>query len=403
MAKQQTDSPFNQDEFQRIFDEYRSKIEEITRCTGRSLESLRVPPMELDEELEPEEKPTAETDFEETAEEPEPEEAPAPAPEAVHFIEKPVPAPAPAPERYTPPVIRDEPEVRLPESKRIIQQANKEAQRILQEAEKQARKQARDKTKNQVDKILAKARQEAEEYVEKIRQAVDQERNATMEAARTQAEQSLLEMTEQFRKLAYAKSAQIVEEAQVRADRLMHEITQASTEVSGKITEIIERSRTTVTEFQERLQTETGDISQAIVDTQSRIEALAMAAAEATEQPAPAPSARAEVPPATPTMIMRVLGERSNGRNGTQPLFFGMVELNAPSETCDSKLFKSMKRYLVGIPGVKQLQESASEKELSALFDLSEPLPLLELLSKVPQVDEVVCRSDRDIALTFKQ
>ena len=40
MAKQQTDSPFNQDEFQRIFDEYRSKIEEITRSTGRNLESL---------------------------------------------------------------------------------------------------------------------------------------------------------------------------------------------------------------------------------------------------------------------------------------------------------------------------------------------------------------------------
>ncbi len=388
MAKQQTNSPFNQDEFQRIFDEYRSKIEEITRSTGRTLEALRVPPMETDAgEAAPEERPAGKPDGEKPA-----------GPQAGRPADK--TAPLLPMERPARPVSRDDLEAHLPESEKVIRQARKEAQRILEEAEKKARRDARKKTKAQADKILAKARQDAETYAEKARQAVEQERATAMETAKAQAEQSLKEMTEHFRKQAHAKSTQIVDEAQARADKLMQEVTQASSEVSRQVNDVIERSRATINEFEERLKTETDDISRAIVETQSRVEALALAAAEEAARTIQ-PSAPMEAPPAKPIMLVRVLGERSNGRNGTQPLFFGMVELCALPDT-DYKYFKGMKRYLVSIPGIKQLQESASEKELSALFDISEPLPLIDLFAKVPLVDEVVSRGDRDIALVFK-
>jgi gas vesicle protein len=395
MAKQQTNSPFNQDEFQRIFDEYRSKIEEITRSTGRTLEALRIPSMEPSEEHAPAEAPDERADSEEP-------DKPAPArPEAARPPAQ--PARLVLPERPARPVSRDDLESHLPESERVIRAARKEAQRILEEAEKQARKEARKKTKAQADKILAKARQSAEEYAEKARQAVEQERAAALESSRTQAEQSMKEMTEHFRQQAHAKSTQLVEEAKARADRLMAEVTQASTDISHKVNDVVERSRATINEFEERLRNETDDISQAIVDTQSRIEALALAAAEEAARTAePEPSAASAVPANVPTMVVKVLGERSNGRGGTQPLFFGMVEISAPPETCDFKYFKAMKRYLISIPGIKQLQESASEKALSALFDVTEPLPLIDLLAKVPLVDQVISRGDRDISLVFK-
>src|SRR3972149_4069313 len=43
MAKAETEPQFKPDEFSRIFDEYRAKIEEITRRTERKLQSLDVP------------------------------------------------------------------------------------------------------------------------------------------------------------------------------------------------------------------------------------------------------------------------------------------------------------------------------------------------------------------------
>ena len=402
MAKQQTDSPFNQDEFQRIFDEYRSKIEQITRSTEHTLESLRVPPMEPPEAEEP------------AAEEEAPEEEPAEREEPRNRVETPArpsilrPVQSPPPAYDTPiihrparPVSRDDLEAHLPESQKVIREARKQAQRILEEAEKQARKEARKKTKSQADKILAKARKDAEEYAEKARQAVEEERATAINAARTQAEVSIKEMTEHFREQARTKSTQIVAEAQARADRLMSEVTQASAEVSRKVNEVVDRAKGTITEFEEKLKSDTEGINQAIADTQSRIEALALAAAEEAARAAQPQPAGLPQPVDKPTMFVRVLGERSNGRGGSQPLFFGMVEIAAPPETCDFRYFKAMKRHMMNVPGVKQLQESASEKEVSALFDVTEPLPLLDILGKLPQIGEVISRSDRDIALIF--
>jgi myosin heavy subunit len=294
-------------------------------------------------------------------------------------------------------------EARLPESQKALREARKQAQRIIEEAQKQVRKDARKKTKAQVNKILAKARQEAEAYAEKARKTVEQERAVTMEAARAQVEDTLKAITEQARQQSQAKSQQILAEAQARADHLMREVTEASAEVSKQVKDVIERARGTINEFEERLQNETEGITHSIEETQARLEAMAQAAAEeAARNARPEPQSRTEQADA-PVMVVRVLGERSNGRNGSQPLFFGMVETIAPPETCDYRYFKSMKRFLVSVPGIKQLQESASEKELSALFDVTEPLPLLELLSKVPQVEEVVSRSDRDIAVVFEK
>ncbi|MCJ7605313.1 MAG: hypothetical protein MUO19_04670, partial [Dehalococcoidales bacterium] len=196
----------------------------------------------------------------------------------------------------------------------------------------------------------------------------------------------------------------VIEEARARAGNLMNEVIASSSEISRLVSEVVDRTRSTISEFETRLQTETEDIARAITDTRAKIEQMTMAAAEEE-----AARALPETPSETremngvPTLTVHILGERSNGRNGTQPLFFGQVEMKAESASFDYQYFKNLKKYFVKIPGIKQLQESASEKELSALFDITEPLPLLDLLDKIPQVDEVFSQSDRNISVIFKQ
>jgi hypothetical protein len=46
--------------------------------------------------------------------------------------------------------------------------------------------------------------------------------------------------------------------------------------------------------------------------------------------------------------------------------------------------------YLVHIPGIKYVQENASEKEMSVVFDVKEPLPLIDILKDIPLVEKVI-------------
>jgi hypothetical protein len=79
------------------------------------------------------------------------------------------------------------------------------------------------------------------------------------------------------------------------------------------------------------------------------------------------------------------------------------MEMKSISAEFDYQYLKGMKKYLVHIPNIKYLQEYASEKEMSVVFDVLEPLPVLDILSNIPLVDEVITRAEDDICLIFKK
>jgi hypothetical protein len=158
-----------------------------------------------------------------------------------------------------------------------------------------------------------------------------------------------------------------------------------------------------IDDFETRFQTETSDLATLIAETQSKIETLVQTAEESLARPAV--TGKEQEPrdmEGSQTLAIRILGERSNGRNGTQPLFFGQVELRADNIPFDYRYLKSLKKHFSSIPSIKYLQESASEKDVSVLIDITEPLPLLEVLSTSPLVDEVISESDRQLSVIFK-
>lgn len=371
MAKSENDSQFHNDEFTRIFDEYRAKIDEITRRTGENFQSIHVVPdavaspdiaVEVDTE-----KP------EETLSQVEPEADRRPV-EVIWPSEK--------------------------ESVEIIKEAKRKAQQLISQAEESIKKEARKKTRAQVDKIIVKAKKEAEVIIARAMQAAEKEGNDAVATSKQEAEQLIRDITDKCRQETQAESSRVIAEARGKAEKMMAEIVTSSKEINHLVTEIVDRAKNTINEFEARLQAETGELARAITEIQNKLEQVTTIDSE--EETRPEPPAKGRETYNNPTLMVRLIGDKADGRKGSQALFSGQVEMRAISSSFDYQYLKNLKKHLVHIPSIKYIQECASEKEMTVLFDVKEPLPLLDILSNVPLVDEVIAETDDDICIIFK-
>ena len=101
-----------------------------------------------------------------------------------------------------------------------------------------------------------------------------------------------------------------------------------------------------------------------------------------------------------PTLSIHLLDNNHNGDNNG--LFHGKIEVKSVSAAFDYTYLKNLKKYLMHFPTVKYLQESASEKAVTMIFDITEPLPLIAVLHDMPLIQEVVFETDDNIWLIFQ-
>jgi vacuolar-type H+-ATPase subunit H len=290
------------------------------------------------------------------------------------------------------------------ESVEIIKQAKRKAQELISQAEASIKKEAKQRTQAQVEKLLNKARKEAEYIIVQAKDAAEEIRNETVAGSRQEIEQTLAEITEKCRQDARMQSFRVIAEARQKADKMMAEITTSSTEINRLVTDIVNRARNTISEFEERLQEETGELTKAIIETQKKLEEATMIQPEPEPEPVLSTKEKSRQVFSNPILEVRLLDENSNGNNGYLGLYSGDMEMRTASASFDYQYVKKLKKYLVSLPGIKYLQESASEKEMSVLFRIEEPLPLLDVLREVPLVENVVTGSaeDNNISLVFK-
>jgi F0F1-type ATP synthase membrane subunit b/b' len=365
MANLDTKTQSQKDEFSRIFDEYRAKIEEISRKTVKNTPQTGTAPNVNREDIDE-------------------------IPVTVSRVQ---------------PKIVGKPHELMPladvEAKEIVLAAKRRAQQIIDEAEEKSKKESTKRTQSQVEKIIGKARKEAEEMIAQARQATEKESSAIVVAAKQEAEQLIREITEKCRRDTQVQSSRAVHEARERADKMMNGIVTSCQEISRMVNQIVSRTRQTIDEFEAKLQTDVSELAKAIAETQQKLEQFTVIALKEKEEAKPAPARNNTEPTETPKLSVRVLGAKSNGEHGTQPLFSGQVEMKSISSSFDYQYLKNLKKYLVHIPNIKYLQEYASEKEISILFELKEPLPLLDILRNIPQVEKVNTEAD-DISIVFK-
>jgi F0F1-type ATP synthase membrane subunit b/b' len=362
MAKSET--PTQKDEFSRIFDEYRAKIEEISRKTRSETEA---------------------------------DESDGAVSEDAENLE--VTVSRLQPKR----AIKSADLISLAdmEAEETIMAAKRRAQQIIDEAEEKSKKEAGKKTQSQVEKIIVKAKKDAEDMIAQVREATEKESNEIVAAAKQETEQLIREITEKCRRETQEQSNRAIDRARGKADQMMTEIIVCCQGISLMASEIITRARQTIDEFEAKLQNDIGDLAKAIAEAQQKLQEYNKIAQKEKDEVGLVPINKNLEPPEAPKLAVRVLGTKSNGHDDTQPLFSGQVEMKSISSTFDFQYLKNLKRYMVHIPNINYVQEYSSEKETSIVFELTEPLPLLEILRNIPMVDEVDADND-EIKIVFK-
>jgi hypothetical protein len=460
MAKQDTGTELKQDEFSKIFDEYRAKIEEITRRTEKNIHIIDSKPgdnhaddHEQIEVVSAKSQPaaTVNNDVQGQLENTLLQKAePAPKLEAAKReaeantealqplkTEPPLKAEIPPPLKAEPtakpePVSARADTVRTPfmESEEILKQARHEAKQIIGEAEESAKKEAKKRTQGQVDKIIEKAKKEAEEITARANKNAEKVRDEVITESKREADLVIREITQKYRQETEAKSSLAMAEAQEKARKMLSDISASTLQVGNHITEIVNKAKRTISELETALQPEIIELSRLITETQNKLEAINKEINKTTDKTTDKTTVKIDIKPTSktngkeekhvpppalkqtseartiqngiPTLAIRLIGEKTSGNNGTAALFSGQMEMKSASASFDYQYLKKLKKYLVHIPKIKYLQEYASEKEMSVVFDIMEPLPIVDILSNIPMVDEVITRADDDICLVFK-
>jgi hypothetical protein len=361
MAKRQIDTQLKNDQFTKIFDEYRAKIEEITKKTTEK----NVKPFNADSQYVID----ADIDNEEDI-----------------VAEKQAKA-----DSYRAQVEWEANKA----AAEIINEAKLQARQLLIEAEETIKKEAKKKTQTQIDRILEKSRKDAEDFMVRARQASEKERAEIINASREEIEQLIKEITEKCRTDTHAQSSQILLEAQEKAKNMITEVVSSSTEINKTVMGIMNKAKNTITEFESELQKEFTELSEAISEAQTALEKITTGVFErgeadlgSIEAPSDEDMGLDENDENT-VLSVRLMGEKSNGQNGSSPLFTGQVELKSIS-SFEYRQLKDLMNYMANIPGIKYVQENATEKEMSVLFKVKEPLPLMDIFNDIPLIDEVI-------------
>lgn len=358
MAKQPTKTNLKSDEFSKIFDDYRARIDEITKKTAE--ESEQATKADIQEIVEKEINKSKETLSKDRS-------------DADIFID----------------------EVEWQANKRaaeIVKEAKLQAQRLIYEAEDKIRKEAKKKTQTYIDKIIEKSKKESEEIIERTREIAEKEKTESITNTQQQVEKLIQEITEKAREDTEAQSSQILGQARQNAEKMISDVVTSSREISEKVMDIMNQTKSTVKKFQEELQSGLGELAEAVEETQNTLDTIMAGIADKSEaitgtiqEPSGADMELTE----NTVLSVKFMGEKTNGKNGNDPLFSGKVELRSVT-SFEYRHLKSLMNYLVHIPGIKYVQENASEKEMSVLFDIKEPLPLYDIFKDIPLVEKVV-------------
>ena len=358
MAKQEAKTNLKSDEFTKIFDDYRARIDEITQKSSDKDDKTSKTNVKdvLDDEInktkEAISKGQGDSDI---------------------FID----------------------EIEWQANKRaaeIVKEAKLQAQRLIYEAEDKIRKEAKKKTQTHIDKIIEKSRKESEDIIERAREIAEREKHEAISTSKQELEKMIQEITEKAREETEAQSSQILLDARETAEKMVSDVVVNSKDISEKVMEIMNRTKNTVLRFQDELQGGLSELAEAVEDTQAMLGKMMSGIADKSEtvsQTIHEPT-NADVDLLENTVLsVKFLGGKSNGKKGDDPLFSGKVEIKSIT-SFEYRHMKDLMNYLVHIPGIKYVQENASEKEMSVLFDVKEPMPFMDILKDIPLVDKVI-------------
>ncbi len=277
-------------------------------------------------------------------------------------------------------------------SSEIIEKAQQKAKQVIEEAEGNARKEAKGRVKSQEEKILAKAREEAALILTDARKNAEKESSETMEKTKMEAQQRFEEEITKFRAEAQAQTDQIRIEAQKKAAALIDDIINDNKELNEIIISITKKSETILGKFGNEMQVEAGELTKSVMAARQKIEQKLTAFIGKSEESAVLQRINGSSNKNSALWIVLKGDQSDRGDNG-KFLFKGNMELKTLSPI-DYLLVRKLKGFLIQVPNVKYLGESSSEEGTLLSFEMQEPLPLMDILSKIPWVENVEAQGD---------
>jgi F-type H+-transporting ATPase subunit b len=277
-------------------------------------------------------------------------------------------------------------------SSEIIEKAQQKAKQVIQEAEESAKKEAKSRIKSQEEKILTQAKEEATSIITEARKNAEKETSEIIEKTKMEAQERFEEEIAKFRAEAQAQTTQIRIEAEKKAAELVDDIMKDNKEFNEMIIGITKKSETILEKLGSEMQVEAAEMTRRVVAARQKIEQKIAAFTGKSQAENVIQRINGNSNKNSALWII-LKGEQSEQSDGGGPLFKGQMELKTLS-SIDYLLVRKLKGFLIQVPNVKYLGESASEEGTLLSFEMKEPLPIMDILSKIPWVENVETQGD---------
>jgi len=287
------------------------------------------------------------------------------------------------------------------DAENMVAEAQRRAQQIVAGAEEGIAKEAKKRTRGEVDRILSKAREEASNIIALAKHAAEKEARNITTAAEKEKEQRIREAIETQQAEAQTQSARIMAEAREKANgmiaetrekgsKMMEEFTTSNTEVADSIMAVVQRTDRLMEGFRDQLQKEMEAVTRVMAEARGKLvqvkaETMVKSEAEATLKDIEEELDR------NATLSVQLFGEKGQDLGN---LFKGKMEMRTISPYHYMQIRK-LRNLLAQVPSIKLIEEYASEEETTLLFDVREPLPMLEILRRLPAVENAEGQGDR--------
>lgn len=282
----------------------------------------------------------------------------------------------------------------------IIEEARQRCVQIEQDAEEEAARQARARIKAQEEKMLAKTREDVQAILDEARVNAEREANGIIEKTKEEAGQLVEDLTERYRKEAGDRAARIEKEAEdraarirnealQRANRLIDDMTRQQDEARAAIAGTLKKSETLLERVNAEMQAEMEILHGDIIKAREKLEATRNSFDFSEEEEPDFLSASGLE---SQTLWLSLNGTRS-GEDESSCRFQGQMKLKALSSTDQAQL-RDLKSYLSGVSGMRFTGESSGEEGTVCSYDVSQPLPLMDILNNAPLVGRVVMQGD---------
>ncbi len=273
----------------------------------------------------------------------------------------------------------------------IIEEARQRGQQIETEAEAEAARQAKTRIKDQEEKMLEKAREDVKAILDTARTNAEQEANGIIQKTREEAGQLVGELTERYRKEAEERAVLIRNEALQRANKLIEDMTRQQDAARTVIAGTLKKSEVFLERINAEIQAEMETLHETILKAREKMEAT-LETFDLTEGE---PDLDMDLPSSQPeglALWLNLSGTKSDEENGSYH-FQGQMELKALA-TADPVQLREFKTYLSKVAGLRFRGEASGEEGTVTSYDVTEPVPLVEILSSAPTVGRVVTHGD---------